>query len=175
MRLIKCHRVIALFLVCLLAFGTAFSDMPAHAAEITYVLNTNTKKFHRPRCSSVSQMKEKNRRDSSQSYDEILSQGYDPCQRCNPVPIGAPAGSEQTETAANVQYTDFLRTNVSGAAAGERSSTVTYVVNTNMGKFHMPSCSSVGDILDKNRMDSGKSFSELISEGYVPCKRCNPR
>lgn len=51
---------------------------------MTYILNTNTKKFHYPSCSSVSQMKEKNKKSFTGSRDEIISQGYDPCGRCNP-------------------------------------------------------------------------------------------
>ena len=53
-------------------------------------------------------------------------------------------------------------------------STVTYVVNKNTGKFHYPSCSSVPKIKAKNRMDSDQTRDELIAQGYVPCKDCNP-
>ena len=53
-------------------------------AEITYVLNTNTKKFHYPYCSSVKDMKDKNKRETTLSRDEIIGQGYQPCKRCNP-------------------------------------------------------------------------------------------
>lgn len=53
-------------------------------------------------------------------------------------------------------------------------STVTYVVNKNTGKFHYPSCSSVPKIKAKNRMDSDQTRDELIAQGYVPCKNCNP-
>lgn len=50
----------------------------------TYVLNTNTKKFHYPSCSSVNDMKEKNKREFTGTRDEIIAQGYVPCKRCNP-------------------------------------------------------------------------------------------
>ena len=50
----------------------------------TYILNTNTKKFHRPSCGSVSQMKESNKQEITASRDEIISMGYDPCKKCNP-------------------------------------------------------------------------------------------
>ena len=53
-------------------------------------------------------------------------------------------------------------------------STVTYVVNKKAGKFHYPSCSSVPKIKAKNRMDSDQTRDELIAQGYVPCKDCNP-
>ena len=67
----------------------------------------------------------------------------------------------------------------SDQAASEDSSsdtpaTVTYVVNKNTGKFHYPSCSSVSKIKAKNRMDSDQTRDELIAQGYVPCKNCNP-
>lgn len=52
--------------------------------EITYILNTNTRKFHYPYCSSVDDMKEKNKQETTQSREEILESGYQPCKRCNP-------------------------------------------------------------------------------------------
>ena len=54
------------------------------SAEKTYVLNTNTHKFHDPDCSSVSQMKEKHKRIVTESRDQIMADGYDPCGRCHP-------------------------------------------------------------------------------------------
>ena len=50
----------------------------------SYILNTNTKKFHRPSCSSVKQMKESNKKSSSESRDALIAAGYDPCKKCNP-------------------------------------------------------------------------------------------
>ena len=50
----------------------------------TYILNTNTKKFHLPSCSSVNQMAEKNKSVFTGSRDEVIAMGYEPCGRCNP-------------------------------------------------------------------------------------------
>lgn len=50
----------------------------------TYVLNTNTKKFHLPSCSSVNSMKEKNKKVVTCSREEIIEDGYQPCKKCNP-------------------------------------------------------------------------------------------
>lgn len=50
----------------------------------TYVINTNTGKFHRAGCGSVSQMKAKNALTTSASRDSIIAQGYVPCKKCNP-------------------------------------------------------------------------------------------
>ncbi len=52
--------------------------------EVTYVANTNTKKFHRPNCDGVTDIKQKNRWDTTLTRDELIEQGYEPCQRCNP-------------------------------------------------------------------------------------------
>ena len=52
--------------------------------EHTYILNTNTKKFHLPSCSSVNQMKESNKQTYTGNRDDLISQGYDPCKKCNP-------------------------------------------------------------------------------------------
>ena len=62
--------------------------------------------------------------------------------------------------------------NADGAAgAGTTSS---YVLNTNSHKFHRPGCSSVDTISPKNRKDVNESREQIVSEGYAPCKRCNP-
>lgn len=52
--------------------------------EMTYILNTNTKKFHLSGCSSVNQMAENNKKKYSGTRDEVIDMGYTPCGRCNP-------------------------------------------------------------------------------------------
>lgn len=49
-----------------------------------YVLNTNSKKFHLPSCSSVDQMSPKNREDVEDTRENLIAKGYDPCKCCNP-------------------------------------------------------------------------------------------
>lgn len=63
---------------------TPESSAPQESQGITYVLNTNTKKFHYPTCSSVDDMKEKNKQIYTGSRDEVINMGYVPCKRCNP-------------------------------------------------------------------------------------------
>lgn len=50
----------------------------------TYILNTNTKKFHYPSCGSVKQMKESNKQSYTGSRDDVIARGYVPCKKCNP-------------------------------------------------------------------------------------------
>mgnify|MGYP002798596029 FL=1 len=63
---------------------TPESSAPQESQGITYVLNTNTMKFHYPTCSSVDDMKEKNKQIYTGSREEVINMGYVPCKRCNP-------------------------------------------------------------------------------------------
>lgn len=51
---------------------------------VTYILNTNTKKFHYPRCSSVDQIKESNKQEYTGTREDVIARGYEPCGRCDP-------------------------------------------------------------------------------------------
>ena len=60
------------------------ADASTEAKEQSYVLNTNTKKFHTPGCSSVRKMADHNREDFTGTRDEVIARGYTPCQKCHP-------------------------------------------------------------------------------------------
>lgn len=49
-----------------------------------------------------------------------------------------------------------------------------YVINTNSGKFHLPTCSSVEDMSPSNRQDYVGDRQELLDQGYTPCGVCKP-
>lgn len=59
-------------------------ESQAEEQETDYVLNTSSKKFHRPDCSSVDSMSEKNRQEYHGTREELIAQGYEPCGSCNP-------------------------------------------------------------------------------------------
>lgn len=50
----------------------------------TYILNTNTKKFHEVWCSSVEDMAEHNKQTYTGTRDAVIAMNYDPCRLCNP-------------------------------------------------------------------------------------------
>lgn len=50
----------------------------------TYILNTNTKKFHLPNCSSVTKIKDSNKEEYTGFRDDVINRGYEPCKKCNP-------------------------------------------------------------------------------------------
>ena len=49
-----------------------------------------------------------------------------------------------------------------------------YIVNTNTGKFHYPSCSSVKKMKESNKMFYNGSRDDLVNRGYSPCGNCHP-
>ena len=52
--------------------------------EAIYIVNTNTRRFHLPSCSSVREMKESNRENFTGSREELIEEGYIPCGKCRP-------------------------------------------------------------------------------------------
>ncbi len=52
--------------------------------ELTYILNTKTKKFHYRECSSVKKIADKNKQEYTGSRDELIDMGYTPCGNCDP-------------------------------------------------------------------------------------------
>ncbi len=49
-----------------------------------------------------------------------------------------------------------------------------YVLNTNTKRFHMPTCSSVKDMSEKNKDYFAGDREQLMEKGYVSCGRCKP-
>lgn len=52
--------------------------------KATYILNTNTNKFHKPSCSSIKKMTKANKKEYTGSREDLENTGYDPCKRCKP-------------------------------------------------------------------------------------------
>lgn len=103
---------------------------------------------------------------------------------------GHPA--EQTLTRLKLVGSEILRTDQSGdivvtvkpdgsfaytgvaAAAAQAIENVSYIINTNSGKFHDPHCPSAQDIRPENRLETNADRETLISQGYTSCGRCKP-
>ncbi|MCI8365210.1 MAG: DNA/RNA non-specific endonuclease [Eubacterium sp.] len=49
-----------------------------------YICNTNTRKFHTRDCSSAKDTKGKNRKETKETREQLIGQGYEPCGRCHP-------------------------------------------------------------------------------------------
>lgn len=77
------------------SYGEYHKDVDASGTEVeepqqpdtiseTYILNTNSRKFHRPDCSSASQISDANREKYTGTREELIKQGYTPCGYCKP-------------------------------------------------------------------------------------------
>lgn len=76
------------------AAGTAGTDSSGKSSgaagtskdetESTYVLNTSSKKFHKPSCSGALKMSESNKKAWTGKRSELIDRGYSPCGLCNP-------------------------------------------------------------------------------------------
>lgn len=64
----------------------AETDVPSTSSEEgnTYILNTNSKKFHTEDCSSAKRISDKNRTTYKGTRDDLISQGYQPAECCKP-------------------------------------------------------------------------------------------
>jgi len=56
----------------------------SQATEGDYILNISSRKFHLPDCPSVDKIKEKNKEEYHGSREDLIEQGYEPCQSCHP-------------------------------------------------------------------------------------------
>lgn len=64
--------------------GKTKEDEEFEEEKAQYILNKSTKKIHRPGCASVGDIKGKNKESYTGSKEELIKQGYSPCQRCSP-------------------------------------------------------------------------------------------
>lgn len=65
-------------------FGGIGGNSTQQGGIQSYVLNTNSMKFHYASCSSAQKISRKNRKDYTGSRDDLINQGYSPCGYCHP-------------------------------------------------------------------------------------------
>lgn len=59
------------------------AEQPA-ANVFTYVINTDSRKFHYPSCFRAKEISDANRSEYTGTRDDLIAQGYDPCGTCKP-------------------------------------------------------------------------------------------
>ena len=64
--------------------GTTENTQTQATEEATYILNTNSHKFHLPDCSGAASISDANRQEYTGSREDLIAQGYAPCKQCNP-------------------------------------------------------------------------------------------
>lgn len=65
-------------------YATGESRAAEGQTQQTYILNTSSKKFHTPDCSSVAKIGTANKQTYTGSRSDLLAQGYQPCGICKP-------------------------------------------------------------------------------------------
>lgn len=90
--------------------------------------------------------------DKTASDDDIFTEGQIPTEPPTEPPTEAPTDAPVVDTPA----------------------TRDWVINTNTGKFHYPSCSSAKKIKSSNRWDYNGTRDDVVGMGYSPCGNCHP-
>lgn len=62
----------------------------------------------------------------------------------------------------------------SSSADPSEEEALDYVLNTNTGRFHRPSCGDAAAVSEGNRIDVHLTRNEVLAMGYAPCRHCNP-
>lgn len=70
--------------------------------------------------------------------------------------------------------TEEITTTKATVTTRQIDNNITYIINTDSGKFHKSSCGSAKQISDENYLEFTGSRDEVISQGYDPCERCKP-
>lgn len=52
--------------------------------ESTYILNTSSRRFHKPDCGSVDTISPSNKKSYTGTREELINQGYEACGKCKP-------------------------------------------------------------------------------------------
>ncbi len=64
--------------------GPADDGYNYETGEQTYIINTNSLRFHKPNCSGLQDANSRNQQSFTGSRDELIRQGYSPCGTCQP-------------------------------------------------------------------------------------------
>ena len=80
--------------------------------------------------------------------------------------------TEGVEKSTSVTTGTVNGSDTSSSSSNLSTAATTYILNTNSGKFHLPSCSSVDDMDESNKKEVSSTISEMEAQGYSPCGRC---
>ena len=64
--------------------GNNNNDNDDNATKTTYILNTNSKKFHNESCKNAESISEKNKEVYKGTREDLIKDGYSPCGVCKP-------------------------------------------------------------------------------------------
>lgn len=155
------------------SYMKAFYDEVAPEYAVISVGNGN--KFGHPHANLLNDLKNRGikvfRTDESGSII-ATSDGNTITFNVEPSVTWASGETLAVENEADAKSSDVIAQNTSE----EHTDDVTYVLNISSMKFHYPTCESVSDMKEKNRIDVTCTREDFVKEypNAVPCKRCNP-
>lgn len=82
----------------------------------------------------------------------------------------APAVTQQPDQSASENQSQESQS----SQEEQPQSGLTYILNNNTMRFHLPDCSSVASMKPQNREETGENREALIEQGYQPCGQCKP-
>ncbi len=69
---------------------------------------------------------------------------------------------------------DYATGENKAAAVDETGEIQDFVLNTSSKKFHLPDCSGLSQMKEENKKEYEGTREMLLTQGYEPCKSCNP-
>ena len=69
---------------------------------------------------------------------------------------------------------EYLEKQQPVTAPAQKKGRKTYILNTSTKKFHLEDCPTIKQMKKANKEKFTGKRSELIAQGYEPCKKCNP-
>lgn len=165
-------------------FSTSTTVFAASGDTVVYITKTG-ECYHTSGCSSLKKSK------IETTLEIAVAKGLRPCTKCNPGTLDEASNDKENSKATSdvknsksskaststtkSKKSDTTSKSTANASKSDTSKTeYSYVANTSTKKFHKSTCASVSKIKSENRLDYTGTREELISEGYDPCKKCNP-
>lgn len=97
------------------------------------------------------------------NLDQLLTPGFVPTPEPTPTPTPEPTPTPTPEPTPEPVVVEE-----------EKPIEQYYIINTNTGKFHYPTCRSIKRMKDKNKLEFTGTRDDVLARGYSPCMICNP-
>ena len=151
-----------------------------------FILNTSSKKYHKPTCSQISRISENNKAEFNGDEQDLIEDGYTACGTCFKDDVASVATPSPTQTAtptptvvptATPTPTPIVIPTITPTPTvkpqSTPQSTITYILNTSSMKYHKPTCSQVSRISEDNKAEFYGDEQKLIDDGYTACGTCH--
>ena len=140
-------------------------------------------------CENVANIPDGSRKEVTTTAAALVEQKYIPCGNCKPYQaeeeVAKDDSGDEKRSGGNNSAGDNPGGNSgNGAAANDdqpssdavvdngQAVTSHWVLNTNTGKIHYPSCKYVKTIKEKNYSEIDATLEELYAQGYTSCEWC---